>query len=73
MAFPDILGNRPARNDHARVGVCLGVVPLSDLDILFPVVAAKEHENCDFSGLLSSTHAQIRMRQPRKIFLIAPM
>lgn len=48
MAFPDILGNRSARNDHARVGVCLGVVPLSDLDILFPVVAAKEHEKLRF-------------------------
>lgn len=73
MAFPDIPDDRPARNDHAWVGVCLGVVPLSDPDVLFPVIAAKEHENCDFSGLLSSTHAQMMMRQPRNIFLIAPM
>ena len=72
MAFPDIPDDRPARNDHAWVGVCLGVVPLSDPDVLFPVIAAKEHEKLRFQRAMS-THAQMRMRQPRNIFLIAPM
>ena len=48
MAFHDIPDDRPARNDHAWVGVCLGVVPLSDPDVLFPVIAAKEHEKLRF-------------------------